>query len=413
MLGRSLLAFVVIGGLIAGALVFGRSLLFDTEWDAQLTPLVNEIEAERGAFDHTVPIVVVPAAELGDRLRAATIGDAWLEQVPEWRALGVAAGQVDATSIGTALASSTTAVYDPTEDQIYQLEGIDPADGAGDLRVALEAAFDAQQAESPSESGAESQSESQPESASGVETASPSDPEAGSDTAETVARAAVGDGLTGVSSLETIAARALDRVLASGGSVGVRDAADDSLPLPIAYELAAVDVLGEPILAAIGLDPATHVAGEPYPASIATVLDDAPNTAAAAIIQPGDESLANPRALGTDDWSLVWGARLPTPTVELLVDRVIADSYRPVLRAGTTCFIAVFETADEAAGNSVFASMLTWAANAPVASQAVATSVGPTRVQLEACDPGAEASPPPNAGVVDDLLDRQQLRLTN
>lgn len=389
MLGRTLLAFVVIGGLIAGALVFGRSLLFDTEWDAQLTPLVNEIEAERGAFDHTVPIVIVPAAELGDRLRAATIGDAWVEQVPEWRALGVAAGPVDAASVGAALASSTTAVYDPTEDQIYQLEGIDPADGAADLRVALERAFDAQQADA--ESGAVSEA----------------------DAADSVAQPAVGDGLTGVSTLETIATKAVDRALASGGTVGVRDPADESLPLPIAYELAAIDVLGEPILTAIGLDPVTHVAGEPYPESITAVLDDGPEVAAAGIIQPGDISLATPRALGTDDWSLVWGARLPAPTVDLLVDRVSADSYRPVSRADTTCFIAVFETADEAAGNSVFASMLTWAANAPVASQAVATSVGPNRVQLEACDPGAEASPPPNAGVVDDLLDRQQLRLTN
>ena len=405
MLGRTLLAFVVIGGLIAGALVFGRSLLFDTEWDAQLTPLVNEIEAERGEFDHTVPIVAVPVSEFGDRLRAATIGDAWVEQVPEWRALGVAAGSVDATSIGAALAASTTAVYDPAEDQIYQLEGIDPADGAADLRVALERAFDAQQAVTEPDAETESDTEAANETQAAAA--------AESDAADSVAQPAVGDGLTGVSSLETIATKAVDRVLASGGTVGVRDAADDSLPLPIAYELAAVDVLGEPILTAIGLDPVTHVAGEPYPEGIATVLDDAPVAAAAAIIQPGDESLAPPRALGTDDWSLVWGARLPAPTVELLVDRVIADSYRPVTRAGTTCFLAVFETADEAAGSNVFASMLTWAANAPVASQAVATSVGPTRVQLEACDPGVEASPPPNAGVVDDLLDRQQLRLTN
>ena len=396
MLGRTLLAFVVIGGLIAGALVFGRSLLFDTEWDAQLTPLVNEIEAERGTFDHTVPLAAVPAAELGERLRAATIGDAWVDQVPEWRALGVAAGSVDVASIGAALASSTTAVYDPVEDQIYHLEGIDPADGAADLRAALERAFDAQQAES----------ESEPDTESGAA-------DADADTDGSVARPAAGDGLTGVSSLESIATKAVDRALASGGTVGVRESADDTLPLPIAYELAAVDVLGEPILTAVGLDPVTHAAGEPYPDAIATVLDDAPAAAAAAIIQPGDVSLATPRALGVDDWSLVWGARLPTPTVDLLVSRVVADSYQPVSRADTTCFIAVFETADEAAGNSVFASILTWAANAPVASQAVATSVGPTRVQLEACDPGAEASPPPNAGVVDDLLDRQQLRLTN
>lgn len=387
MFARSLLAFVVIGGLIAGALVFGRSLLFDTSWDAQLTPIVNDIEAERGQFDHAVPLVVVPAAELGDRLRAATIGEDWAERVPEWRALGLATGSPDPASVGAALAATTTAVYDPTGDQIYQLEGVDPVAGAADLRIALDRAFDAQFAEAAG-------SESVDETADGA--ANPT-----------------GDGLTGVSSLESIATRAVDEVLASGGAVSNRESADESLPLPIAYELAAVKVLGEPILSAIGLDPATYAAGDPYPESIATVLDDGAVDAAGALIQPGEESLAAPRALGTDDWSMVWGTRLPAPTVDLLVGQVVADSYRPVSRAGVTCFVAVFDTADEAGGNSVFASLLTWAANAPAASQALATSVGPTRVQLDACDPGADAAMPANAGVVDALIDRQQRRLTN
>jgi len=78
-----------------------------------------------------------------------------------------------------------------------------------------------------------------------------------------------------------------------------------------------------------------------------------------------------------------------------------------------TCFVAVFDTVDEAGGGNVLASLTTWAANAPATSQAVATSVGATRVQLEACDPGVDAATTPNPGVVDALIDRQQLRLTN
>lgn len=401
MLGRSLLAFVVIAGLIAGALVFGRSLLFDTEWDAQLTPIVNEIEAERGSFDHAVPIVRVPAAEFGQRLLDATIGDEWVERVPEWRALGIAAGSSDASSVGAALAASTTAVYDPIGDQIVQLEGIDPSDGAADLRRALERAFVAQ-----SDVGIEA--------ADDVDDGETVDADTDTDTGDTGATESTStDGLVGVSSLETIAVRAADEALVSGASVGFVDGADSNLPLPIAYEFAAVDALGDSILGAIGLDPATSAAGAPYPDSIATVLDDDPTSAAAALIQPGDVALTTPRSLGTDDWSLVWGARLPAPTVDLLVDRVTADSYRTVRRNGATCFVAVFGTADELAGNSVFASLLTWAANAPAASGAVAGQIDPTRVQLEACDPGVEGSTLPNTGVVESLIARQQQRLTN
>ena len=69
-----ILAFVVIGGLVAAALVFGRSLLFDTGWDAQLTPIVNEIEAERGPFEHPVQLETLAAPEFGEKLRMMTIG---------------------------------------------------------------------------------------------------------------------------------------------------------------------------------------------------------------------------------------------------------------------------------------------------------------------------------------------------
>jgi hypothetical protein len=73
----------------------------------------------------------------------------------------------------------------------------------------------------------------------------------------------------------------------------------------------------------------------------------------------------------------------------------------------------VFQTSTEEAGAEVFASMLSWAASAPAASQAVVSQLSPTRVQLDVCDPGAEGGTPPNIGVVDALIDRQQLRLTN
>ncbi len=379
--GRSLLAFVLIGGLIAAALVFGRSLLFDTEWDAQLTPIVNEVEAARGVgFDHTVPLDVVPAAELGDRLRTATIGDAWVDRVPEWRALGLATGTVDAGSVASALAASTSAVYDPRADRIYLMDGVDPQTAARDLRVALEDAYDAQRGLAPAA----------PEPAVGT-----------------------GGGFTGVSSLESIATRAVDEVLASGGAVRERQPANETLPFPIAYELAAIDVLGEPILAAAGVDPATLTIGRPYPPEITGALDDRPTTAASVLIRPGEVSITPPVALGNDDWSLAWGARLPETTVARLVEQVTADSYRPVDRGGTVCFVSVFETADEAAGSSVFAAMLSWAANSPAGAQAIATQLSPTRVQLEGCDPGADAGLAPNAGVVDALIDRQQLRLTN
>ena len=41
---KAVLAIVVLGALIAGALTFGRSRLFPSSWDPALTPLVDEVE---------------------------------------------------------------------------------------------------------------------------------------------------------------------------------------------------------------------------------------------------------------------------------------------------------------------------------------------------------------------------------
>ena len=55
--------------------------------------------------------------------------------------------------------------------------------------------------------------------------------------------------------------------------------------------------------------------------------------------------------------------------------------------------------------------MLLWAQRAPVGTQALATQLGPTKVQLEACDPGANIANTLDAGTVDSLIDRQLDRL--
>lgn len=381
--GRSLMAFVLVGGLIAAALVFGRSLLFTTEWNAQLTPIVNEIEAERGApFDHTVGLETLDPTEFGDRLRAATIGDAWVDDVPAWRALNLTTGIVTAESVAAEMAQDTLARYDADGDVILVVADADPDEARADLRLALEAAYVAQNG-----------------------------PSAPADSPDALSEGVTG--FVGVSPTMTIATRAVDNFLADTPTTAERRPASETLPIPIAYQLAAVRTLGESILVAADLDPASLSVGEPYPESIGDAFDDDPMTTASALLQPGERSLADPVALGNDDWALVWSTRLPGPTVDRLVEEVVADSYRPINREGRTCVVGVFQTADEQGGGSVLAAMSSWASAAPAASSAVATQLGPTRVQLEVCDPGAENGVAAPAGVADALIDRQQLRLTN
>ena len=407
--GRSLLAFVVVGSVLGAGLYFGRSLLFPTDWDPTLTPVVNELQDSRGIeFEDTVPLSTVDEGTYSTQLGTVAIGTDWLERLPEWRALGLAEGEVTPATVGAVLAGTTTAFYDPETTTIYRSEAIAPV--TADLRLALIDALDHQQSELDSTAA-------EAEDAEGANGEAGTEDDAAEATGVAVAEGTAPTdlstpGFTGVSPLSSIATGAVDHYLVSG-SVDVRQPAPEGLPLPIAYEVVAVDLLGEPIVAAAGVEASTLTVGGPYPDAISGALDDRPVDTSSGLLQPGETSLADPVALGTDDWSLVWGARLPASTVDGLVAQVVADSYRPIQSNGAVCFVGVFQTADEASGAAVLTAMQSWAANAPVTSLAAATSLGATRVQLRACDPGAAEVSPPNSGVVDALIDRQQLRLAN
>ena len=402
--GRSLLAFVVIGGLIAAALVFGRSLLFDTEWDAQLTPIVNEIEAQRGPFDHPVQLETLAAAEFGERLRTMTIGDTWIDRVPEWRALGLATGAVTTGNVDATLAQLEYAVYDAESDSILQRAGVDEADARADLRGALEQAFDRQ-------AGAPAGDSVSPEGSSADDDPDGADPDA-AEAQDPGPETSGSAGFTGVSPLPVIAARAVDTAIATTAESPGLPLGSELLPIPIAYEIAAIDLLGEPILLAAGIDPDTLPSGAPYPDAMITALDDAPVLAAGGFLRDGDVALAPPAALGIDDWSLVWSTRLPEDTVTTMRQWVVADSYRPLTRSGTTCFVGVFRTADQASNEALLAALVSWAASAPASSQTTAAAIDATGVQLEGCDPGAVAAAPANPDVVASLIERQRERLT-
>jgi hypothetical protein len=121
--------------------------------------------------------------------------------------------------------------------------------------------------------------------------------------------------------------------------------------------------------------------------------------------------LTGPFSLGSDDWTMVWRNRLPAASVDTLVAATSADSIRTFERAGTMCVGAVFE-----AGNEMFAAALlldlgAWAAAAPVESQATATQLAPTYVQLTTCDPGAAVTQGLNPVAVEMVVTNQLARL--
>lgn len=375
-IGRALLIVLVLGGIVAAALTFGRSYLFPVEWDPALTELVDEIQADRGAeFQHTVGLVVQPDGEFDATVTRLLIGDGWLARVPEWRALGLVVGDPTPEGIAPDVAAGTLAIYDPAVDRIYMPESANVTLAGADLRLALEHAYDAQLGQTPV-------------------TPSPA------------------SSIAGISSTDVLAQRSVDRYIARRDAAAAQPFVPtaSNLPLPIAYEMLATDALGEAVLLAAGADPTTATFATDVSTVLPTVLDDRAVLASAAPLQVGERSLGEPVSLGIDDWSLVWGARLPAATVDQLVPLVIADSYQAIDRSGTTCVSGVFEAGNPDQAAVLLSAMTTWVTGAPVGS-ASTTALSETRVQLIACDPGAAAAVTAPIEAASALVDRQLVRL--
>ena len=385
LVGKTLLAIVLLGVVIVGSLTFGRSRLFPNSWDPALTPIVDAVQQAHGSeFDHTIVLVRQPIEEYQLTANRLLFGDDWVSRVPEWRALGLTAGDPNPERVGAQIGLRRLAVYDADADRIYMASDADPVAAATDLRVALEAAFDAQQ------------------------------------NGPATLPAGFSVGLMGVSPPDVIVRRAVARFLAEradppstadAADVPAEDAAVLPLPLPLEYELAATEVLGEALLRASGADTATFTFGSELPPGLPAGFDDAAATTTAGVLQVGERSLADPISIGVDDWSLVWGTRLPADTVDRLTEVVGADSYRPFDRGGVICVAGVFETANPTDAGFVLSAMATWVASAPVEAQATVSSLSDTLAQLISCDPGIEAAVTPQPLPVSELLDRQLTRL--
>lgn len=386
MLSRSLLAFVLIGVAAGGALLFGRDYLFSVDWDRSLTPIVDQIQLERGQeFDHAVGLIIEPPDAYAETVSELVLGADWSSRLPAWRALGLVGGDATASSVAAALATNVSAVYEPDADVIYRLAG---ATDVAPLRIALEEAWVAQVGVEPATA------------ADGDVESAPADPTAA--------------GLLGTSSVESIVRRAVDLAALEartsqpmGGVV-----AGSGLPLPVAYELQAGGELGAALLATADLSPTTFEYGMPFPETLVGAFDDTPSRAAPPVLREGDIPADPPVALGVDDWGLVWGAKLPASSVDRMTEVLTRDVYRTFTRGTASCFVAVFETDTEPRGALLLSALIGWSSSAPAKAQAVATQLSPTSVQLEACDPGADA-PVPDASSVDGVIARQIARLSS
>ena len=348
--GRVVRVVFVLGVALALLLTIGRSLVFPDQWTAEIAPYVDDLQNEFDLeFEESLDFVELPEAEYARRVAEVVLGPGWTDRLAEWRALGLVGGRVLPEQVAEVVAARFPAHFDPTTRSIVASSAVAAADRAVALRLAIRIAL-------------------ADEIAAGERATGPL------------------LGLTGVDRLERLAWWSLDEAAAGPGFEFFDDAT--KVPMPVAYLLRAPGRIGRALT-----DGARDVAPGTAPSPRAVGLDDGARKSFDPVLVPGDSWLLDPASLGSDDWTMVWGARLDARLAVQMARWLAADTYSVVDRGGVTCVIAILQGTDAAAADAMSLGLIAWVEGAPPESAAV-VRLDEIRLRLEACDPGTVALPP-------------------
>ncbi|MEX1106442.1 MAG: hypothetical protein WEB78_09600 [Ilumatobacteraceae bacterium] len=333
-------------------------------WAADVQPLADEVASARMlGWDHPVRVVPLDAAEYARRLAASTLGvNAATAPVTagEWRAMGLAEGSVDLSSMGAGAVAARPAYFDVGADVVYEVDSLaDPLRSIA-LRRALTEALIAQQSYAP--------------------TASPGSPAA-------------------------LAARLIDEADAASSAAGrpidvtTRDMAEvqrDALAVPVGDATRyPVDLLiGDAGLTAL-FDGVTDPVARASMATMRLASD-------AALLDPGRSASSVPVPVSAGEggaqrgmvyWYYVLASRLPAVQAWQSAaawngDDVVVTG--PAMPGGAVCVSAALATVDAAGRDAMLAALTQWAAAAPPAATTTVTLTG-ERIDVMSCDPGSDA----------------------
>jgi hypothetical protein len=117
---------LVLVGLIAGAIIFGRPYLFPDEWEDTARPYGEAVETARGA-EFAEPITVQRrAADVYATSMATQIVGPWESELPTWRSFGLINGTVDAPLLSGLVEDWTAAYYSPTTGEVIANDAAGP-----------------------------------------------------------------------------------------------------------------------------------------------------------------------------------------------------------------------------------------------------------------------------------------------
>jgi hypothetical protein len=362
---KLVVVLVLLLGLVAAGVVFGRPYLFPSGWDATTEPYAQAVETARNvAFVEPLSIVAEPAADVDLRAAAHVIGPD--DSVPVWRALGLATGEPTAADAAGRLGAWWTAVYSTDDGQVYVDDAVDGAEVDAMITQAMvAAALDQDYAWSSDQTGRSLDGAAQT-SAHVLRESRAVQAASAFDTAAPAVDLSAADGLASVAAYRALAPQLFAEFAhPSAEGSALADLGDDG-PGPLGGEL--LDVAQE-----------------------ASLLD-------------GDLSASSPKAMDRAFWFLVLAGFVDTRTAYGASEALVESALTTAERGGTTCAYATFSGGGVDETALVRGALEQWAAAAPAELGASFSVLDDGTLQLASCDPGPGFQTPVRPNVARELV---------
>jgi hypothetical protein len=365
-----LFTLVILGGLVAAGIVFGRSYLFPEEWDATTQPFAETTEDVSGVeFIEPLVVTAEPTSQYTTRMTNQLTGD-WTAAQEEWRALGLLNGTVTEDVVSDLLTGWQDAIYATDDGQVYHDAAVAGDSLDSELTLAMATASSDQQF------GWSVEQENRTLD----------------DAAFTLAEV-------------RRQSRAIQEASEFPGEVTVRDAAPlVFLPPILSYEVLAPLTYAEfDSLGAQGGGSANPLylleEGGPGP-----IPSDARIESSAPVVVEGDQVVGSPVAMDSSFWYLVFAGYVENTTAKAASEAIVENSIVSAERSGKKCVYATFSGGDVNQTATLRATIEAWSASVPP-ELGSSTSVLPSgALQFVSCDPGEEFDNQSRIGTARELI---------
>jgi hypothetical protein len=361
--------FVVLGAIVVAGVVFGQDYLFPREWDDTTVPYAEAVEAASDVeFTEPLSIIAESTDEFATQLQTefASVSP---EELSQWRALGLASGTVDDTTLAMQLSGWQDAVYATRDAQVYH--------DAGAAGPSLDAVLVQEMAVASLDQQFGWSSE---QSRRGLDAAATT-------YAEVLRQARV--------------VQQASEFAAPVPSVPAEVA--DTVPPVIGYRMLAPQVYAEfdaALQTPEGGNPLAGL-GSGGPGILG---DEVPVLAPGPTTRDGDVVTAAPVAMDRSFWFLVFAGYLDSRSAYDASEAVVESALTATARGDTPCVAATFAGAGVEQTEVLRSALTSWSAAAPAALASSFEVLPDGTLQLVSCDPGPGFDAAARPGVARELI---------